>query len=605
MARLDRIGVVAYNGFSFPAPMQVSISGVAVPDSSGRTYKYLNWMLTVEGVYVSEDGPTDTDIGEAFDTRMEDLRCKLTAPAKELVLTDKGFGELVVNEGQVEGGATQVPSNYGGGGALDSMFGPKPNISRWEQVGSNRAIRMVWTCLVTIPECCTVPAYRLELAQFNYSISWNITEEGMTVRTISGLLEVPVTRAAAGNRIPPDSADAYRPEVQKSFPQLDQFHRTQTYSLSEDKRTLQFTITDTEIPSDNAYFPGMLRIDIQHDTNSSLEGGGLINWNHTISGSITTAPGVSKVFAWNAFFNVVFARIAFHEKGKAVQQKDNVKKKTKSRVLMITSLSIGEQVYGRRMTFSCSYAMLCDLQTIMAAGGFGQAVPGDWGEWKASLGIVQGIRGVADMQHFNNDDLIVDLCALPPLPPPETTPTPTEVPKSPGKNEDVPLIEYKKEKSWIHCENTFIYDTSHEVILHTPLPKNTSESQSATSALIEQGNSTYFNPIPGSLSTNDVSVRTQAVGKKRIIITMTGTASRLGNPVVIPELKKIGGLIPKLWGNPVCVSHIERDLQGRPIHISWWRKQYVVDTKPVIVIGDNFTKDNQVTGLPKDCTTWQ
>ncbi|WP_439625707.1 hypothetical protein [Gemmata sp.] len=69
-----------------------------------------------------------------------------------------------------------------------------------------------------------------------------------TTRIMTGKVTIPMTRRNKDERVPSTSADEWRSRVSPA--QLEGFRRTSNYELSEDRRTLAFTITDEEMPEE-------------------------------------------------------------------------------------------------------------------------------------------------------------------------------------------------------------------------------------------------------------------------------------------------------------------------------------------------------------------
>ena len=207
------VGRVGYNGFLFPHIVQVKISGTPVEDAAGRTNKQIQWTISAEWTLVSEDGPVDTVAeGGTIDDNVERLREILTTPGRELVVTDQGFGDnFVVNQGMVDSALSTLFT--GTAPILDAAYGPKPTFEAWTPVGSNRASHINWSCVVTIPQCKRSPKHKDILSEWTYGVRWSINESRMTTRSISGAIEIPVTRKNATSREIQNTVDKFRESV--------------------------------------------------------------------------------------------------------------------------------------------------------------------------------------------------------------------------------------------------------------------------------------------------------------------------------------------------------------------------------------------------------
>lgn len=391
MARTDRVGEVTYNGFTFPGPFNCKIRGVPIYDSADRARKYIQYTISIDCIIVADDAPTAV-AGDPTDDNLENIRKKLQSPYKPLTFDDQGFGAITVD----------------GAIVVDARFGPKPRLLAWESVGSNRACRISWQCEVTIPECSSGTArYTGALAELTYQASWSINESGMTVRTIRGTIEVPISIIGG---IAQDTVDAYRSAFNP--PELKNFWRSRHYDESRGKNILEVSIIDTEVPSDNPLFPGSIKADIRHRVRSNFFGDGnaFITWHNTLSGTIEAAPGTARGTLWNYFGALYQDRR--NAAGNAPINVKGMKEYAKKPFIILTDIEVEESIFSRELQFRISWQVTyLSLTNFLEKSGLFRPVPGgDWNLWKISIQDITGIRGVAKLSTNKNEDLIVDLC---------------------------------------------------------------------------------------------------------------------------------------------------------------------------------------------------
>jgi len=376
MPRLEGVGTVAYNGVTFPSPLRAKAEVRPIYDDAGRMVKYRAYTLTVEAIFVGEDFAA-IGAGGAIGPGMALLRQYLLEPGGTLTFTDQGLGHNLTALNIVD-------------------FGPKPRILTWEPIGSNRAARVVWSCEFTVVEYYGTGAYgEGKFGEFCWDAAWNIGEDGMQTRIVTGSADARVYRNGLNIT---NTADSLREEIK--VPMLDGFKRTQQFRLSPDKRTLFFTITDTEIPSNNPYFPGMIDMDIRHRVAGLVAAAA--EWDVSLSGSITVAPGVEKREAWKAFVQIVRAIKEEQDKGKQVGSGEP------SSILITDRLEIEDEIFGRRISFFMNWKLLCNRETFLKASGLWKKMPGKWDTWRASLEDVVGPRGYAQLSHSARDDIIIN-----------------------------------------------------------------------------------------------------------------------------------------------------------------------------------------------------
>lgn len=597
MTRLPRVGTVAYNGFKFPAPFQSTVSGVPVFDSSGRTVKYYQWIFRVEGVLVSEDltfaGSPQT--GVKIDFEMDTLRVILTTPGREFVFFDQGFGDLVVNKGFA---STSQASSASKSVALDAVFGPKPRFSSWQPRGSNHAVFINWECEIQIPQTCLDPVFRNTLAEYNYSTTWSIDQGSRTVRTTNVTMEIPMTRRNATSRLTPTSIDRFRNlvKVQTLASKLSGFHRSSNFTESEDKRIMRATIVDTEIPSSNPYFVGMVNMNVTHSVsnkNNTLVPDSNQLWTNTISGRVEVAPNFPKALGWIAIQNVIIQRmdVPFKRKfEKLIETKTSgpigqfaeslglisaptpvLSTQITTGLKLITALSLQEEVYGHGISFSIEYIIATTIENLVRDSGLFTTVPGSWTKWRASLDTIDPNRGYSGLQGENND-VIIDLCLEDSQPIrafifPSSEQTARPFVSSPGK--------INAEDTWITFENTVFKLLDTNAIELIPLHSSKTDADTTQRNLESQRTN---GQVPFTSTSSKGAATVQSRADTQMKLRMMGKASRVGLKPIIPRIISVGGLPVTNVGNPVTLTRQRDTPMGVPLFTSRWSIDYRVST---------------------------
>ena len=431
--RTNYVGEVSYNGYQFPAPLSAKVRSEPVMDNEERIVKYIRYVLDITVVIVAADDPqgtTDSYVEGASvnDTNpiirnMNDIRQRLLEPGKALIFNLQGFGDFEVN-------TTTIPELPAALIVRDINFGPKPRVLSWEPIGSSKAVRIVWQCETSIPECLEgSPYYSNSLANFEYEVEWSVDESGMTERRLIGEIEIPNRwgKFGSGDSLY-DHADNYREELHK-IPALDGFARSYPLiRLSKNRRILSFAILDKEIPSNNPLHPGMLSMDINHNVKSQLSPSGFTKWVCTLAGTVVVAPGYSKELAWNAIISVVNKRISLAKERNITVWKKNkyrlmpnygklekVGTKISDPTFFVLGVSITEQIFGRSISFSITYQLISTPKNLLGPRGNSQLFrPLNltyWKDWNVSLfDKVQNSRGWAQLKHQSGDDTRVSLC---------------------------------------------------------------------------------------------------------------------------------------------------------------------------------------------------
>ena len=467
---ISQVGQVSYRGMSFPPVISSSARSEPIMDGARRTVKYHKLTLKIETIFIKGDDYSQQDpSGEQYtstplsqdlfgdwyskgdelnhgegDMNMTFLQKALSEPGGELRFRAQGMGDIVVNSNDSAGfGSGNAQSN----GSSDVNFGPIPQVLAWEPVGSNKAVRVVWECVAHIPYCAFMDPPRgrpskTGLMEFNYDVEWAINDAGMTTRTITGSFEVPMTRMS--KHLIPDSADLVRKYAE--FPVLLGFKRQQSYHLTSNKKTMEYRIIDTEIPSDTPYPKGVSNIQCSHSTSTVFfrePGGGEKGsagqrWNGNVDCSMTLAPGIQYRHSYFVFTLILKKLISDIREASSspsppygeLDGQDAHHLPVKPARFMPSKLSMSQDLFARDFTFRLSYWMVTDLQSMIKATGFfrsflleddtgvdPEAEPPDepivysWETWRTSMSTyVTNQRGLAGLRHMPSDDVIIDLC---------------------------------------------------------------------------------------------------------------------------------------------------------------------------------------------------
>ena len=184
---------------------------------------------------------------------------------------------------------------------FDVAWGPTPILFDTRPVGDTHAWEIVWGVKVCVPEC-DAAQYKRQIMAFNYDVRYAQDAGGYTHRTVSGSLEIPLTRKGAGNRGVPETVDEYTNKILVECPagfRQTSFDRT----VSMDRRRLEFTCTQEQLPGPVPPL-GILRVKLGNRTQNVAEGN-LVNWVYVIDADVEMASGQLQDLAYKWFLAVV------------------------------------------------------------------------------------------------------------------------------------------------------------------------------------------------------------------------------------------------------------------------------------------------------------
>lgn len=463
----------SYGNFIFPAAVSLKMNVEPVYESSNRLPKWWKHTFTIETVIDPSLNPEgDTTTTFPVDLNMSQVRRMLSLPGQPLVFWNLGIGQnqrLDLRHASPTGSSGEnEPAPFTGpitGNNLkqdpisglkksshysfyidnlsDLNFGPRPQLLVCEPIGGSRAFRVAWTVECALPSCCVVydngsfklcnsPAHfndqnynlvatalgsTLKITEFNYSMSWAIDDDKFTTYTIVGTVEFAgqlfsdnAVNASSFNGTVADTgkvADA----LALAFYLRPGFKRNFQYDLSRDKRRIEFRITDTEIPSDNPYYPGIKSCTVRQSISGNPMGA---QWNLSFSGDFEVQPGVPKYWGLVAFVALIQDRLKNIKKIPAQQQKQQTDGYTSFQPSILpTSFSFDEDIYSRKTSFNFSFKLISPLNLVLSSTRMFTNTPGSWAEYRRQMYPINlDLKGSAQIRTINHEPLIT-VCRSP------------------------------------------------------------------------------------------------------------------------------------------------------------------------------------------------
>jgi len=527
------MAVIAYNSVHFdPASSHATVAIEYVRDEANRTVVYQRYTITVRAILQDDDN---------LDGTLPYMRQLLEQQGRELIFTGMGLGDdLVVN----------TPS--GQGGFRDVKWGPIPEVLEWTPLGANLSAEVVWKVTTCIKQCKYGRRAEPILA-INYDIGYAINVSGGTTRTITGYLEIAQTRFL-DSRLIPESADTYRYKITPGVP--SGFAReSQNYQVSQDKSRLDFSIVDRSIPSPNPYPPGVVAI---------------ASTRNRITATITLAPKIPQVRAYNTFVAIVKQRIKW-----ALQNSQEG--------VLLDTIEVEENMYGRQVAFSVGYRVLSPLSELLSATGLWTPVGDEWTwkYWHDSMSIAHSQRGYANQRHFPANDAIVDLCG-------GDIPWMGEVAEEgdPKERETKALSNTQppEEKSWVEYDSAVVSTRERPAVRQRV--QQAVEYESEEVGPHDTRGPTYTPPG----GTSDII---QQSGRGSYNVQLIGSAKRAGYPIPKPVLQSVGGQTAvEVAGD--FIQHVIGNFLGVPVYSAAWAIHYALPNSPGTVTAPQNYKDYPV-----------
>lgn len=371
---------LTYNGYTFPDETILKVKSSMRYDDADRTVSYQ--VYRIEATWLVAPYP-QSDIAGPHNWH---IHSRLSQPGKILRLRHDGFGP-------------QLILNTSAGGLRDLAFGPKPRVLDWDPIGHTGAIEARWECEVHLKICKSGEMGRSQgIAALNYGVRHDIGRKGETVRVISGYLEIALT--GNGERIP-DTADRYRQFIIPGSP--EHFHRETNWNTSPDKKRLDFTITDTEILTPNAWPAGVVNIESRTRVNANRRNQfGKVQV--TLTATIELAANQPRERSWGIFRLMLLNRWGQFRNGR--------------RAIFVELIDVDDNNFGYDTRFLCVYSLIQSLEetrdalatTLDNTGLWKQDNQFTWAHWKSSMRNVQSHGGLAQLQNLPSQDQLIDPC---------------------------------------------------------------------------------------------------------------------------------------------------------------------------------------------------
>lgn len=580
---------VTYNGYEIPPDgLHAHASVTAVYDNARKTKLYDKVMFTADFVVALEG---ELGVGaSSVDQLVSQLRKILMTPKQPLRIRGHGFGEYGIKIG-----------------TSDTDNGPFPLDFRVEQLHSSKVIHIVWTIEFNLTGCAVEGFLSAgDLSSFNFSVEWGWSDlqAGLRTRNITGSATM-FTFTSANTLF--SSQRKARELIEQSFPRINAgYHREYRFTLSDDRKTLLFSITETEIMSDTPFPEAIADLSMRQSLRGSRKNAFFSQWNWSIAASVAvfigrtagTSIAINKRFAWIAVTRMILDRIL-----KAKDRVYYVSETERKVTVFIDDISINDEITGNTFDLTISGLIWVTSNQLFQSTGMFQPLGGTTTTWAQrnnflkQLGIdAFQLKSDAPAGIGQEREPIISLCNTVG----GTTETSSQEYK-PAAPETM-LVESEKpkpEESWYKYEyhvRLLDYNTS---VLNVPLsdelpredklrndPAVDSSEQSPISDPLDSG-ITADNALTPIVTVHNPTTRVYKV-------VLTGKALRQGYRINTPNLISYGGMKAVKIGQDEIVERtspprVDVNNQELREHYVAWRKYYVlVVPKP----GEKISKDN-------------
>jgi len=402
---------LTYNGVQFGGadagykslPPSYQFVGTPVYDPTGRSLLYIDVTVQVRCIFFETSEFNMT-------VAMAQLQQALSAPAKQLRIAGLGYGFYshdLVNEPNVD-----PAKNYFDIVSLDIGNGPKPGPLQMTPIGGQLSWELAWSINFQYMPCLNDGTQDvLTFQAFNFSTTWNNDFEGLTTRTISGMVQIAGHRNYAGNnKLVLAIAEQTRGNLVVLLPVG--FKRVQnSWNEAEDKRILRFSITDQQLEGDPLP-DGVTQAKGSFSFSAGDGKGGFAQSICALQMAIKTAPNVHRDMAGKLFLAAAIAKQASIQAGLPT-----------GKMVMPIKLSITNGKFDDARQTECSIVWMVAggcLNAMLSAAGIWEPVSSmigttfganqTYSTWVASMAALWGNRGTSGIQSSASEAVIIDIC---------------------------------------------------------------------------------------------------------------------------------------------------------------------------------------------------
>lgn len=298
-SQLPDPGKMSYNGCTFSPLFETTVSGSVVKDNAGRTTKLMDYTITADGYVTLLEA--ELSINDTTTT----LRNLLTQQGGALIYQGRGI-DLVVNGGSTNPALART----------DVAWGPVPELLEFQPLGGGRAAKVKWVVKTRLYQGPAAPGnllFGMGILQFNYETTVSYGDDGYSSLSMRGTVEVPMTRTPSqATRTLTRTVDDARALIDTQLLNgidLSRFRVVRrNYSVSRDKRTLEFDVSVEEkpymdLPPDCTVARGT------YSVRPARAGMGMVLWLCTLRATYTVRADKPRRTAWLRFLALLRLRM--------------------------------------------------------------------------------------------------------------------------------------------------------------------------------------------------------------------------------------------------------------------------------------------------------
>lgn len=546
----DAVGILHYNGFTFPATTSVVPRKRTVVSEDGATYKCSEYKIVADCLVSCEDTYEAIAAAATTDTLMTYLNKVFAKVGGNFGFINWGFGTIVLN-GSITTTDKIPPSNEAAMRTPTTYAvthtplekGPVAHLDECSFTGFNKSLQLKVTFEFQIYDAVDAAVWSADnrkMTEMTLARSWTVNQAGYLTRVTKGHIRFWVVFDAFGSTF---INQEFNFIAQTVVPAIPSYQREQSYDPDIDNRGFTFTITDSPIESPLPFVAPIRKMDMTHSVSSGLSSqqGFFNRWKVGFNVDVECMQDRSKQECFNIIGQIILERMAnlFNAGNDGTQL--FVGRIDNKHLLM--SMGITDHVTSNKFTLDMEWLCIFKLDQLLSASKVlsrpQAAIQNNWAAWSLAMTGIQGfsspnftLQTVQRQVNASNLNQIPSTLY-------DTFTTPQAPGYQPGSYSDpsgggniqAPYTNYS------HFSNKHRIETDSQT---RALPKGFNASGAGYSG--RDGASSSGGLAPPSTGTAAGASSSYRIGPTQNTYTMHGQAERVGALPAIPTLVTYDGI---------------------------------------------------------------
>ena len=554
---------ITYNGYEFSNKATISCQMAPEYDGTGQVIVAHVYTLTIVDFVFPGQPIAGVPLScQNNKQSVEDATQRLMVAGKELRVPDNiGLG----TERFIQGGGPSS-SDF----IHDVNGGPHPQSCDIKNIGAGVVSQITYVIRFSENPCgygTMFPAPKADTTDvkaFNWSNTFQINNSGYTTRTTTGYVEIQNIMIDDGGSYSDATRQAYladqlRGYVLGKFLPIDNFERSFNWQMTPDHKRLNFTITDAEIQSPNAYPADVVSISMPTGISFKWPTADNSKSQISIRFRIKLSQLAPRVRAWEIFDSLLERRLGGFIAGG-------------NKGFLILNLSVEEDWFSNEYSFAVSATATSSIYDQMGQLNLFSTLDDDWNTWAGSLYFERAGLGLQGLKAGNKEGLPPDdgrqakLCGdlisgdfsddgEIMVPPPKFVFAACSDPPSPGE-------------SWLNTDYNLIEAPRLQVM-------EAQEYRPVTTRVLQ-------NPATAPTSTDSTMIKVEGTPKNCISEAppsnrwqFEGYTQRVFYKIPPPVITEISGIPVKLVGEPKFRTRYLGKMFCLPVYEAEWQQEYV------------------------------